>query len=122
MKQLISLISNRFNILLLFSSITCFLNSCEETVSNIELPYEEKLVIRGILTAGDTINNIAVTRTLPPLEEATYENSLVSDAVLEISEDFEGETKIYKLNFLSTYKYGLNNLIAKEGANYTLKN
>ena len=51
--------------------------SCEETVNGVELPYQELLVIRGELRANEQFN-IAINKTLPPLEEYSRENSIIS--------------------------------------------
>ncbi len=54
--------------------------SCEQTVKDAELPYVEKLVIESVFTAGEKIDSIIITRTLPPLGEYTFEKALVTDA------------------------------------------
>lgn len=42
--------------------------SCEKNVTGINLPYEEKLVIQGMLDPDNQIQRIKIERTLPALE------------------------------------------------------
>jgi hypothetical protein len=51
------------------------------------LPYEEKLVIRGLLEAGQLVSDIQISKTIPPLEEFTYEKVFVGDAQATIIVD-----------------------------------
>ncbi|MCS6807194.1 MAG: DUF4249 family protein [Bacteroidota bacterium] len=50
-----------------------------------ELPFEEKLVIRGLLEAGQPLSDIQISKTIPPLEEFSYEKVFVGDARAQIT-------------------------------------
>lgn len=52
-----------------------------------ELPYEEKIVIRGLLDAGQLISDIQISRTIPALEEFSYEKIFIGDAKATITVD-----------------------------------
>lgn len=93
-----------------------FLISCEETVTNVDLPYVEQLVINCILDNGELVNNVTITRTLPPLEIYDIEKAQVKDAKVIISDG----TKNYELFFKDGY-YHSNDLIAESGKTYSLK-
>jgi hypothetical protein len=73
-------------------AISFTITSCQTAVDvNVELPYEEKIVVRGLLVAGEPLTNVQISRTLPPLEVFTYEKVLVTDAeVLVRSERTDG--------------------------------
>jgi hypothetical protein len=60
-----------------------------------ELPYEEKLVIRGLLEAGQNAVDIQISRTIPPLDEFSYEKIFIGDAEARISVD--GATYLLEL-------------------------
>ena len=92
------------------------LNSCEETVSDVELPYLEQLVIRAVIGPGQGINSIRVERTLPPLEEYIQENAIVRDAKLTISDG----TNDYELSFDGEY-YGNEDIFVEVGKTYYLR-
>lgn len=82
--------------LALFFSVL-IITGCENSVQ-IPIPateYDEKIVIGGILTAGDTLKNIQITRTLRVNEPylATSSNSGLPDA--EVTLNVEG--KSYKM-------------------------
>ncbi len=92
------------------------LNSCEETVSDVELPYLEQLVIRAVISPGLIINSVSVERTLPPLEEYIKENAIVRDAKLTISDG----TNDYELSFDGEY-YGNEDIFVEVGKTYYLR-
>lgn len=58
--------------------------SCEQTVSNIELPYKEQIVVFANLRAGEPIKGISIRKTLPPLEQLDLEKMLIRDAEVTI--------------------------------------
>lgn len=79
-----------------------FTVSCEQTVSNIELPYIEQIVVFANLQAGEPVKGISIRKTLPPLEKLDLDKMLISDAEVSIfrGEDvftceFDAKTKKY---------------------------
>ncbi len=102
------------NILLSLLVIITF-TSCEQTVTNVELPYKEQLVISCIMNNGDLVDSVVITRTLPPLEIYDINKAMVKDAKVII---FDG-TKNHELSFDNGY-YKSKNLIAEAGKTYTL--
>lgn len=67
-------------ICLVFTAISC-------TTAPPELPYEEKIVIRGLLESGQLLSDIQISKTIPPLDEFTYEKVFVGDANARITVD-----------------------------------
>lgn len=67
----------------------CFsgLSSCVSNVSNVDLPYTEKIVINGLLIAGEPVQNIQISRTLPPLATFNYDAIFVGDAKVTLTFD-----------------------------------
>ena len=77
-------------ILLLLALLLCYLNGCEEIVEGETLPYEEKLVVRGVLTPlfmNESMSSLKVTRTLPVLEVYSPEKAEVKDAEVFVEID-----------------------------------
>lgn len=105
------------------------LNSCATTTVTdpVELPYEEKIVVRGILTAGEPVRDIHISRTVPVLAEQTPEIFWVKDAEASISDG----SRTYPLT-LQPFEplqsttaaqrtlYAAAGLIAESGKEYTL--
>ena len=89
--------------------------SCEETVNGVELPYQELLVIRGELRANEQFN-IAINKTLPPLEEYSRENSIISGVKAYI----ECDGKQYTLTNKNQDEYTNAELIPTPGKTYKL--
>lgn len=96
--------------------ISLIIVSCEETVTNVELPYAEQLVINCIMDSGNLVDSVLITRTLPPLERYDINKALVKDAKVVISDG----TKNYELFFENGF-YHSHNLIAESGKTYSLK-
>jgi len=99
--------------------LTCLLilSSCEETVDNPELPYEEQLVITAVLEAGKEVTDIVITRTLPPLEEYDFEKAAVLDAEAVIKSGSEE----YQLISIGQGSYYAKDLIPEIGEQYKLE-
>lgn len=95
--------------------LSVILIACEETVTNVELPYVEQLVVSCVLENGDLVDSLRLERTLPPLESYDEEKALVKDAKVEIS---DGEN-IFNLYYFDGY-YRSNSLIAQAGKTYKL--
>lgn len=89
--------------------------SCEETVTNVELPYVEQLVVSCVLENGDLVDSLRLERTLPPLEYYDEDKALVKDAKVQIN---DGEQN-YELFYENGY-YRSNDLVAQAGRTYSL--
>lgn len=92
------------------------LNSCEESVTNVELPYVEQLVIRAVLEPGLPVSRVEVQKTLHPLERYDRYKALVSDAILVISDGINN----YTLNYAGEEYYN-DELVIQSGKTYTLR-
>ncbi len=99
--------------LIICGIILILLSSCEQTVSNVELPYKEQLVIRAVLEAGEKVSEFHVSRTLHPLDEYNEDKALVKDAVITISDG----NKNYTLTFQDKF-YVNEDLIIEAGKTY----
>lgn len=94
-----------------------FLSSCEQTITDIELPYKEQLVISCLLEAGNENPVITITRTLPPLEEPNQENIAVAGA----SGKVVCNGTEYPLVLSSDNDYVIQGLTPEEGKDYYLE-
>jgi hypothetical protein len=65
---------------LLVAGMAWLLQSCSMTVTGVELTHEEKIVVYASLVAGEPVNNIQITRTLPPLDTFNVERSRLENA------------------------------------------
>ena len=63
-------------------SASFLLSACTSTIdpSELQLPYEEKIVVRGLIEAGLPLSDIQISRTLPPLDTFGLDKVFVSDA------------------------------------------
>lgn len=89
------------------------LSSCEQTV-DVNLPYEEQLVVKAILTEGIATKNIYVGKTLPPLEYTGWSEQSkywVNDAVVTL----EVNGKIYQCTYRDSSYYQCFEYIPKVG-------
>ncbi len=69
-------------------AVAALLQSCNSTVINgATLPAEEKIVISGVLIAGQPVRNIEITRTIPPLDTFLVSKTLVKDAQVTLTVD-----------------------------------
>ncbi|TAE29481.1 MAG: DUF4249 family protein [Candidatus Kapaibacterium sp.] len=65
--------------LLILLCMASFLNSCITTVTApLDISFEEKLVVRGVVRSGEALENISITKSLPVLEEPTNAGLQVS--------------------------------------------
>jgi Domain of unknown function (DUF4249) len=68
--------------------VSVVLAGCIQDVTDpVELPYEEKIVVQGFLEAGQPLNNIVISRTLPPLDSAIEERFYIADADVRVTVD-----------------------------------
>lgn len=101
--------------IIIFSTISLLLSSCEEDVVGVSLPYKEQLVIRAVLESGSPIGNIRVEKTLPPLENYSPDKAIIQNATLII----EDGSSIDTLTYANGYYHS--KLIARPGVKYRLK-
>jgi len=103
--------------ILLMCIMFVLLVSCEQTVVNVELPYEEKFVVEAFITDGVPAEYVFITKSLPPLETWSFEKAEVKDAQVII--EFEG--KDYVLEYQGNGQYANYELIGQQGKEYKLK-
>lgn len=107
--------------ILLLALASCSTSTVTDTV---ELPYEEKIVIRGILTAGEPVKDILISRTVPVLAPQKEEEFWVKDAEASIGSD--GKTFPLTLQEFAAPPsirrtfYAASGLVAEAGKSYTL--
>lgn len=101
-------------ILILFSIF--FLNSCEQPLEEEDFPYEQKLVIRGLLEENKLINNIYIGRTLPVAVPFSEDFARITDAVGAVI----SEGIFFPLRHLGNGIYTTDSLIAQRGKTYSL--
>jgi hypothetical protein len=103
------------------------LTSCFGAISDpVELPYDEKLVIRALLVVGEPVNDIQISRTLPPLDTFSYQKIFVGNAKVTLAID--GQSYTLELQPRSTtattvpYRslYRIPNLRVQAGKTYAL--
>jgi hypothetical protein len=138
--------SHSASLLILAAFAVAFMSaSCATIVSDPgELPYDEKIVVEAFLQAGTPLNNVAVSRTVPPLTKvAEYSQFFITDADVEITVDgrsykatpridslrqtsitgFNTQTSSYiTQTSTSAYRsvYGVAGLVVQAGKTYTL--
>ena len=78
----------RISFLLITSlTITLLMYSCSSTITDIQLPSTERIVVSGLLVSGAPVRNIQISRTLPPLDTFTVDRVFVGDAKASITVD-----------------------------------
>ncbi len=76
--------------LLIFVSIIVFCTSCttpSSEVIDLVLDYQEKIVISGVISDSDTIQNIRLSKTFPPLQDPDEDKTALPDAEAQIIVD-----------------------------------
>jgi hypothetical protein len=99
--------------ILIITSI--FFTSCEQEIVENDLSYQEKLVVRGILTAGDTIE-VYFGRTLPPNIPFNPEEANLKNVSAYIKSESAIDTLVYKGNGI----YRTTEMIARNGEEFQL--
>lgn len=89
--------------------------SCEEEITNVQIPYVEQIVINCILENGELVDSILITRTLPPLDDFDLEKAIIKDANVTISDG----NKTYDLFYKNNY-YHSKDLYPESGKVYTI--
>ena len=95
------------------------LAGCETSVTDttIKLPYQEELVVQGMISAGRPVENILVTRTLPPLQVWSIDAAELKDAEVTVR---SGE-RTWKLEYVSYGRYAAEDLVPEEGKTYEME-
>ena len=126
------------NIIIILTTV-CFFTSCKSLVTDIDIPYNDRLVIQCFISPQDTLLEVSVTQTAPVIGEVLdgaerYPNIL--NAVVVLSDGQKSVTIPYKtLQLPSSYdadgeyvftarsRYFLSakNLAIMAGRTYTLK-
>lgn len=114
----------KLKLFFLSSLLLIFHYGCDEVINDTNLPYVEKLVIRGIVLDGDIVDSLYVGRTLPYEENIGYSSSnnttdresYVKDAAVTISVD----AQIYILKYVKGGYYKNDSLFVKTGKTYRL--
>jgi uncharacterized membrane protein YgcG len=125
--------------ILIISLITCLFTSCKSLVTDIDIPYKDRLVIQCFISPQDTLLEVSVTQTAPVIGEILdgaerYPNILNANVVLSdgqksvtipyktlqlpSSYDADGE---YIFTARSRYFLSAKNLPIVAGKLYTLK-
>ena len=125
--------------IIIISIIACFVASCKSLVTDIDIPYNARLVIQCFISPQDTLLEVSVTKTAPVIGEILdgaerYPNILNATVVLSdgqksatipyktlqlpSSYDADGE---YVFTARSRYFLSAKNLPIIAGRNYTLK-
>jgi Domain of unknown function (DUF4249) len=125
--------------ILIISIITCLFTSCKSLVTDIDIPYKDRLVIQCFISPQDTLLEVSVTQTAPVIGEVLdgaerYPNILNANVVLSdgqksvtipyktlqlpSSYDADGE---YIFTARSRYFLSAKNLPIVAGKLYTLK-
>lgn len=104
-------------ILITIYIITFGLISCEETVKNPELLYQEQLVIAGILGHNQSNPSIQISKTLHPLDYFDYEKAIIKNAEATL---YDGNNE-YPLKYIDNKKkYFIENFTPEIGKSYSL--
>ena len=108
----------------LFAMITLLAvgaTACEEEISPDGLPYVERMVVNGTLTAGRPAEGIRFTRTLP-INYRHEDTSSIHSAVelTDVQGYIEAEGTKYPLTHTGQGEYRAEGLVVKPGVRYTL--
>lgn len=99
------------------------LPACEEVLEVDDLPFEEQLVIRGVLQAGDTVRTIYVGKTLPYREPIFSAYSSLDDAASWVKNAtvlIACDGRLYSLHYTFKGNYANDSLIVQTGKTYAL--
>lgn len=81
-----------------------------------DLPYQEQLVVWGVLEPGQVVDSIQFLRTLPIGEPYSIENAIVSDVVATI----RSNDSVYALRHIGGGYYTSDSLVPRSGQRYAL--
>lgn len=80
------------------ASVLMFCTGCEQTVDNVILPYEEKIVIAGYIIAGTRTVSVDITKTLPVQQVYTRKDALLQDAIVTLTTPSGQQQLLYNPN------------------------
>lgn len=92
-------------LILVLLSFWIGVEGCTQTVTNVTLPYEEKIVIEGLLVAGKPLANILITRVQPPLEKISDKAAYLSNAEITIMVDNQAYTPTVRFDSVRVNSY-----------------
>ncbi|MGE5480917.1 MAG: DUF4249 family protein [Chloroflexota bacterium] len=95
-----------------------FIASCENNVDDVTLPYEEKIVISGLIEPGKQLD-ISLSRTVPALSQEDN-NDMLINPLPEVTLTSEGQTWNLVSYDVQFRKYTLQGVEYQEGKTYTL--
>ena len=100
--------------------VALVITSCEKVIDG-EIPYQKQLVINCILTEGEPVIDVLITKTLPITYDWGWSDDIPSEAVISNAEAYiiEGENQ-YELSYINDSRYKVNNFIPEEGKTYQL--
>ncbi len=107
-------------------AFSLFAIGCEEILQVDDLPYDDRIVIRGVLQAGDTVRTLYVAHTLPYQENSYSLDSYpaakepaewVKDASVVITCDGIQ----YALHYKADGNYANDSLFVRTGKTYSLR-
>ncbi len=114
-----------FLVVLFIAGMAAFTAGCHNDLDLGDLPFEEVLVIRGVLQDGDTLKTLYVARTTQFQEEYYQKNGRtvvndfagwISDAVVTV----ECDGKVYPMTYRGQGNFGNDALIIAAGKTYRL--
>lgn len=91
--------------------------ACEDTVAPDDIPYVERMVVYGVITAGKPADSIRFSRTLPLNTLYQPADGELTDVVAAI----ESGGKSYPLRHIGRGFYNAEGLIPEAGERYTLR-
>jgi len=112
----------RFLTFLSFIASTMLIAGCESLSTPTDLPYDELLVVRGVLTAGQVIDSIQIERTLPLTAQLTGNArnhdsaSFLPNATIKLS--FEGRE--VGMRYKGNGYFTSDSIVAQPGVTYSL--
>ncbi|TAE25795.1 MAG: DUF4249 family protein [Candidatus Kapaibacterium sp.] len=110
----------------ILGSLILLWNGCFTPITEPpDLPYDERVVIRAILMVGEPMNEIQISRTLPPLDTFSYRKIFIENAKASITVDGQVlPLELYTRNTTGTAivrsLYRVPNMRTQPGKLYTL--
>lgn len=102
-------------ILLLIVITSVYLTSCDDLTVENDLSYEEKMVVRSVVSAGKPIE-LFLARTTPPNSAYDTASSYINNAVVIVSSPTISDT----LKYQGAGKYVSSRMNARNGEEYTM--
>jgi hypothetical protein len=97
--------------------ILVILSSCSQNIDgNVDLPYTEEIVVRGVLEAGQPVKGIMLSKTMPTLDTFSMSQAEISNVDAFI---MNNNIK-YQLHYVGNSLFDCDSLTAQSGNTYTL--